>query len=446
MTMQELFAAAKAAINTGDVEKAGEFTAQAKALKEVEALEADVAAKALSIEAEIEATAAAKAVAEQLEALETENAKLKADSANAKAGFQVVEDETDKKAAEPWSSFGEQLKAIRNAALYPHAMDDRLKTTKAALGQNETVGSDGGFLVHTDFANGIFSIEHNAGPLAQRCRRIPIGANSNSLKMNAVAENSRATGSRWGGITGYWVAEAGTITASQGAFRQMELTLHKMAVAAYATEELLADTTALGNIFQQGAREELAFMLDDTIMNGTGAGQPAGIVGSPALITVDEEGTQGAATIVYENILNMWSRAHSRSRMSPNMIWAINQDIEPQLNSMTAPVGTGGVPVYLPPGGLSESPYATLMGKPVVPTEFSSTLGTVGDIMLIDLEQYLLIDKGGVESGIHVEFLTDQRVYKFTYRVDGQPLWNAPLTPYKGSATQSPFVALATRS
>ena len=142
-----------------------------------------------------------------------------------------------------------------------------------------------------------------------------------------------------------------------------------------------------------------------------------------------KEGGQAAATIEYENILKMWSRAHARSRMSPNMIWAINQDTEPQLNSMTAPVGTGGVPAYLPPGGLSQSPYGTLMGKPVIPTEHNETLGTVGDIALIDLSQYLLTDKGGVEaaSSMHVEFLTGQETFRFTYRVDGQPLWSAHL-------------------
>ena len=33
-----------------------------------------------------------------------------------------------------------------------------------------------------------------------------------------------------------------------------------------------------------------------------------------------------------------------------------------------------------------------------------------------------------------------------TMRLDGQPTLNAPLTPFKGSATQSPFVTLATRA
>ena len=147
-----------------------------------------------------------------------------------------------------------------------------------------------------------------------------------------------------------------------------------------------------------------------------------------------------------ENVNKMWSRMWARSR--GNAVWLINQDCEPALDSMTIPVGTGGMPVYLPPGGLSGDRFARLKGAPVIPTEFNPTLGTVGDIMLVDLSQYLLIDKGGpqADSSIHVRFINNEKTFRFIYRVDGRPLWNTVLTPAKGSNTLSPFVALATRS
>jgi hypothetical protein len=47
---------------------------------------------------------------------------------------------------------------------------------------------------------------------------------------------------------------------------------------------------------------------------------------------------------------------------------------------------------------------------------------------------------------VHVRFLYDEQVFKFTYRVDGQPIWSSALTPFKGSNTLSPFVALQTRA
>src|SRR5690606_17164893 len=157
--------------------------------------------------------------------------------------------ETDKKAEKPWSSFGEQLKAIYTAAVQPYKIDERLKAQKAIMGANEQQGSEGGFLVQTDFAAGLMTIMHEQSVIASRCQRIPIGANSNGLKVNAIDETNRSTG-RWGGIQGYWVSEGGSITASQPKFRQMSLELHKLAAAVYATDELLADATALGAVIQ----------------------------------------------------------------------------------------------------------------------------------------------------------------------------------------------------
>jgi HK97 family phage major capsid protein len=103
----------------------------------------------------------------------------------------------------------------------------------------------------------------------------------------------------------------------------------------------------------------------------------------------------------------------------------------------------------MPPGGLSSAPYATLLGAPVIETEFNATLGDQGDILLADMSQYKLAQAGTVQSAssIHVQFLTDQTAYRFTARYDGQATWRNALTPYKGTSnTISPFVALAERA
>ena len=114
---------------------------------------------------------------------------------------------------------------------------------------------------------------------------------------------------------------------------------------------------------------------------------------------------------------------------------------------MSSPIGTAGAPVYLPPGGYNSAPYGMLLGRPVYPIEYASTLGTVGDILLADFTQYVVAQKGGMQAAtsIHIAFLTDEMVFRITYRIDGEPIWHSALTPFKGSATKSPFVALATR-
>jgi HK97 family phage major capsid protein len=124
-------------------------------------------------------------------------------------------------------------------------------------------------------------------------------------------------------------------------------------------------------------------------------------------------------------------------------VWFINQAVEPQLNLLTL----GDLGVYFPAGSFANAPEDRLFGRPVIPVEQCSALGTVGDIVLADLSEYVMIDKGSVQmqSSIHVRFLYDEQVLKFTYRVDGQPVWNSALTPYKGSSSLSPFVGIETR-
>lgn len=349
-------------------------------------------------------------------------------------------------------TFGEQLTAIIRAGRSGE-IDPRLLNLRAISGASETVPSDGGFLVQTDFASEIMQRSYEMGQILSRCRRIPIGANSNGLKLLAVDETSRATGSRWGGVQVYRTNEGGDLTSKKPKFRQMELSLKKLTGLAYATDELLQDATALEAVFSQAFQEELTFKMESEIFSGTGAGEMLGFMNSGALVSVAKETSQVASTFVAENAMKMWSRMWSRSRA--NAVWFINQDVEPQLYQMNIKIknvaGTenvGGAPIYMPAGGLSQSPYGSMFGRPVIPAEYCETLGTKGDVVLVDLGQYVVIDKGGVQSAssMHVRFLNDEQTFRWVVRNDGQPTWHSALTPFKGSNTQSPFISLDLRS
>jgi HK97 family phage major capsid protein len=360
----------------------------------------------------------------------------------------VTRDEKDKQLErDRFPSFGAQLRAVMDAGRGAR-IDPRLwNTNRAATGLSEGVPSDGGFLVQTDFAADLIKQVWQTGMLANRCRRIPISGNANSIKINGIDETSRATGSRWGGVRGYWTAEAGEKVASKPKFRQIQLSLNKLIGLCYGTDELLDDAGALEAVIRQAFVDEFAYLVDDAIINGSGAGQPLGVMNSGSVITESAETGQAAATVVYENIVKMWSRLFAKSRA--NAVWLISQDVEPQLHTMSLSVGTGGVPVYMPAGGASASPYSTLFGRPVIPIEQCQTLGTAGDIILADLNGgYIMAEKGGMTSdmSIHVRFVYDESVFRFVMRLDGQPVLASPVTPANGGSTQSHFVTLETRS
>jgi HK97 family phage major capsid protein len=195
-----------------------------------------------------------------------------------------------------FGSFGEQLKAIRDAGVPGGRVDNRLFNVAAGL--NETTPSDGGFLVEKQFSAEILQAAYQVGKVAPLCRKITIGGNNNGVKIPGLDESSRATGSRWGGCRGYWIAEASEKTASKPKFRQIELELKKAAVLVYATDEMLEDSTILSEVIGTIARDELSFMMDDAVINGSGAGQPLGVLNSGALVTAAAVGSQGAGTIL----------------------------------------------------------------------------------------------------------------------------------------------------
>lgn len=323
--------------------------------------------------------------------------------------------------------------------------DPRLLYEAAAQGAGEFVGADGGFLLPKPSADRLV-LRMSGGQVLSRVQRdvLTIG---NSIDIKVINETDRATGSRHGAVRGYRLDEGTAITASRPKFANLGFKLHKYAALGYASDELLNDVSLMGRLIFDAFADELRFLAEDDIINGTGAGTAQGLLNAAALVSVSKETGQAAATLVFENILNMWARCYAACR--PNCVWLINQNVEPQLYKMSLAVGTGGAPVYLPPSGASAQPFATLFGRPVIPIEYAAGLGTVGDIILTDLGEYWFFDKGDPvqASSIHVAFTTDEQAFRVTYRADGRCSWVAPLTPYKGTgSTQSCCVALATRA
>ena len=340
------------------------------------------------------------------------------------------------RAAKPFPSLGEQLQAImRSASGWP--ADPRLAEIRAALGANAKVGDAGGFLLQPDFGKDLLMHTYEQS-LAGMCTDIPTTASE--FTQPAIDETSRADGSRFGGVQAYWADEAGTVTATKPKFKQISLKLGKLMGICYATDELVNDVPRLGDFIGRTFALEMAFKLDNAILRGNGAGRPLGIMNSGALITVSKEAGQAADTIVYENIVTMWARCWGASRKSA--VWLVNQDADPQLLTLNKAAGR---PVYIAEGTPATFPYPALMGRPVIPCEHCATLGNAGDIVLADLSQYMLAQRAEAASSIHVQFLTDEQVFRFTMRVDGQPMWAAPITPLSGTATLSPFVALEAR-
>lgn len=357
-----------------------------------------------------------------------------------------MSDFRDLGAEKGFDSLGEQFVAIKAAAYNPSGPDKRLLhiNSIAAKATGASEAGTEGFLIQREFVNDMQTRMYNTGVILSGVTRRPIGPGANGLIVNTINETSRADGSRFGGVRAYWLNEGGTKTQSRPTFRRFTINLEKLAGLYYATDELLGDVTALGGEVSDMFYKELQFAAEDAIYEGNGTGKPLGLMSAPALVSVAKETNQAAATVNFANMLKMWNRLWAPLRQGA--VWLIHQDVEPQLQQLALPVGTAA----LEPRFISYGPDGILraFGRPVIPVEYASTVGTQGDIMLTNLSEYRWIEKGGIEgaSSIHVQFVTDETAFRWVWRVNGAPFWNSALTPFKGSNSLSHVVVLDTRS
>ena len=395
----------------------------------------------------LKAEEAAKAKAEEIRReVEIQIAKLNPTKVDDTKAHVINEPVDDPKGG--FKYFGEFCKAVVAASSPGGRVDKRLivdREEKVAGHLAEGDTAQGGFLVPTEFRGALMKRSYETGAIMSRCQQIPMA--SNRIQIPAINETSRVDGQRQGGVQVFWTDEAAQKTYSKPHFRQIQLGLNKLAGLIYVSDELIEDSAiSIEPLLTQLFGDEIAHVIEQSFYRGTGAGQPLGIIpgGVAGAATVAVPRT-GAGAVVAQDIINMWSRMWGPCRS--NSIWMVNQDVEPQLHTMALAVGMGGVPVYMPANGLSGSPYASLYGRPVIPFESCSTMGTIGDIAFCDWSQYLYGQKTTgpqVASSIHLRFDYDETVFRFVMRVDGQPWWNLVLTPENGVNTLSPFVVLAT--
>lgn len=327
---------------------------------------------------------------------------------------------------------------------YKIAYEDATKA--AGDGMEENIDSEGGFLIPVVQSSEMLTMGEALSQIFPRVRHLPMS--SNNLKLNYIKDTDRSGGTLFGGVRLYWTAEKSETTKSQPALGQVTLSLNKLFGLAYATNELIEDSPiSIGPWLSQEFAEAFGWQMDYEIINGSGAGTPEGILNSDALITIDEEDGQDAATIEVQNVIKMYARMPSRNRGSA--VWLANDDILPQLMTMVLTVGTAGVPVWLPTNGLANQPHDSLMGKEIIYTEHCQARGTAGDLIFFAPQQYLMGMKStGVraDTSIHLKFETDETAFRFIWRVDGRCPWPAPQTPRHSSDTQSPLLVIETRS
>jgi HK97 family phage major capsid protein len=360
---------------------------------------------------------------ERRERIEASAARLSA-TAPRKAGPVII----SKKTPVEFQNSSEFFRAVVNAA--SGQVDPRLITNGAGDYVQEGTPADGGYALVTDARSEILSAI--VGPETLFGRLESIFTTGNSITLPVDEDPAWATG----GFHGHAISEAGSYTAGTPQLGQLAITLAKKGTLVYVTDEMLSDVANIGGFVTRKSAEKLGWMIDAAVWSA--------MIGAASIKTVAKtSGAAAGSAPDLDNIEAMWVGLHTGFRK--NAVWLANPNLEPHLRSLVLATYN---PVYMPAGGISAAPFATLLGKPVIYSEHCAAIGTTGDLLLADPSAfYGVMRNGGIQNSVsaHFKFDQDLQAFKASVRMAAISKLKAVITR-PDSTTCSNVVALATRS
>ena len=360
---------------------------------------------------------------ERRERIEASATRLSA-TAPRKAGPVII----SKKTPTEFQNSGEFFRAVVNAA--SGQVDPRLITNGAGDYVQEGTPADGGYALVTDARSEILSAI--VGPETLFGRLESLFTTGNAITLPVDEDPAWAAG----GFHGHTISESAAFTAGTPQIAQLSISLAKKGTLVYVTEEMLSDVANIGAFVTRKSAAKLGWLVDAAVW--------AALIGAASIKTVAKTSNAGSGSAPdLDNIETMWVGLHTGFRQ--NAIWLATPNLEPHLRSLV--LGTYN-PVYMPAGGLSASPFSTLMGKPVIYSEHCAAIGTTGDLLLADPSAfYGVMRNGGIQNSVsaHFKFDLDIQAFKASVRMAAISKLKAVITR-PDSTTCSNVVALATRA
>jgi len=332
------------------------------------------------------------------------------------------------------AEFAQAVRQANPAAGQGFRVDERLAApTNVVMEQGDTAGS---YLVPAEFRMQIVDLVYGEDdPVMNMFDPSPTSSN------RVVGLGDETT--PWGtsGVQAKWRVEGEQMTPSRMGLTPRETKLNELYAFVLATEELLEDAPRISDLLTRKAAGAIRWKAADAFIYGDGVEKPLGFFASDALVTISKESGQAADSIVAANIAKMYARVINPQQA----VWLANGDVMPTVMAMQA--GTSGPLLWQP--NYVQAPGGTLLGRPIIFSEHSKTVGDKGDLLLVNPNGYEAFRKqNGVSfaDSIHLYFDYNIRAFRWIFRIGGQPVLSAPVSPNNGSSTKSHFVALEDRA
>lgn len=396
--------------------------------------------------------------------------------ANGPMRVQVVQDEADKT-----KGFGEWIQAISFAEIpsidparkawaaetlinvyksipnpdfaerFAKAESNKGIQYKTALA--ESAGITGGYTVPTEYRMELIQFKPENNVMKGFTNDFPM--TSRELKMPVLDQTTPSgvvgQSNYFAGVVAYWTAEAALRQESEPKFRELTLVANELSGYALASRNVLMDNrVALEMRLTQLFGGAVNWYMDYAYLVGDGVGKPRGVLGSAAALHVDRA---VANQVNYADVTNMYGLLMPQSINTA--YWVMQQSVLANFLQMADSNGRYVIqpyyPTYIPGvsgGPATVRPVMSMLGLPIKVTEKVPTLGTTGDVMLIDPMMYMtgMLQSLEIAASEHYKFLNNQVTYRFICRGDGESEMNSFFTLADNTTKISPFVVLDVHS
>jgi len=302
--------------------------------------------------------------------------------------------------------------------------------------------SGGEFLLPLEQEQSIFVVDNTIPGLLQRARLYSMRGRTKRIPY--AVQTTETITRPLSGISAVQIIGEGSLKDTrEPTFDEAILTAYKYAAIAQVSDEELEDdmTGDLEPTLTKLVGGEIMNQLNFHItISGTGSSMPTGALytSQGALLKVTRA-TQNH--IEAADVFNMYAK-HTHG---PNSFWIISRSALAELFAME--LSAGSTVTFLR-DLVADPNKASLLGYPIVVSDFMNALGSEGDIGLINPDHYAaaLRKQLTVESSIHVAFTYDITTWRFLARGGGIPIPTAPYA-YRSAASanvdeHSPFVVL----
>jgi HK97 family phage major capsid protein len=343
----------------------------------------------------------------------------------------------------PWAaSWQSYLKAIST---------DNSARAAIANAMSERIPAAGGFLVPERLRSEVLSYMTSA---VIRPHAMFVEMDTLRFSLPVLDNPTQASGTGvLGGMTFEWTEEGAGITPSVASFGAATLEARKLAgLLKGVPNELLDDSPAFTESFLPkliGAG--VAWTEDDYFFNGTGTGEPQGLINAPCAVAVSRATGSTVGQTDLAGMLNALHPAALQAGYTADVAcvrWLVSASAFSKLLNLYLSIGTPanqavGTSTWLDLGD-GDKVAPSLLGLPMSVTDHQPQVGSVGDVILADLSQFAIGEAGEMTVEVSSKgdgFVSGTSNVRVRHRVDGR-YWIQGATTTEANQQVSPVVVL----